>query len=261
MRPRLSVVLIVRDEAERIDDCLRELSWADEVVVLDTGSSDGTPDLVGSLATHLSRIDHWPGFGKARQLAETNATGDWILMVDADERLSPALRDDIQRVVGLDTRSAVYACRVQSWCFGRRIRFGGWSSFWVTRLYPRGIARWNDALVHERLVVPEGAKRMRLRGHLSNHTYRTREECHATLARYAEDWANEHRDHLGRRRRVPGPTARASWTFFRSYMLRLGFLDGRAGWTLALALAGYTREKYMLLGQEPDSQAPDRSGR
>lgn len=253
--PRLSVVLIVCDEVEEIVECLGELSWADELVVLDTGSSDGTQELVQPLVTTLSQIERWPGFGRARQLAETYATGEWILVVDADERLSPELRDDIRRVVALDDRTTVYSCRVESWCFGRRIRFGGWSSFWVTRLYPRGGARWDDARVHERLRVPEGTTRARLQGHLINHTYRTRHECEMKLARYATDWADEHRDRMGSKHRLPGPTVRGWWTFVKSYLLRLGFLDGLAGLALALAMARYTSSKYRLLKRETTARS------
>jgi len=247
VRPRLSVVLIVKDEAERIEECLGELAWADEIVVLDTGSTDGTPDRARPLATTLFQINSWPGFGRARQVAESHATGQWVLMVDGDERISPELREDIQRAVERNDRTVVYSCRVQTWCFGRRIRFGGWSSFWVTRLYPRGVGRWNDALVHERLLVSEGTKRVKLKGHLKNYTYRTREECETTLARYAKDWAEERRDPARGPQNLPGPVARATWTFVRSYVLRLGFLDGRVGWILAVAQAGYTRRKYELL--------------
>lgn len=239
----LSVVVIAKDEAAHIVDCLRTVAWADEVVVLDTGSADDTVAQARAAGARVETAGHWPGFGLARQEAERYATRPWVLRLDADERVSPELAASIREVVARDDRSVVYhACQL-TWCFGRYIRHSGWYPKWVERLYPRGRARWNDATVHEALVLEPGMRTERLRGSLVHYSYDTLREYLEKSALTAEGWADDRARDGGHTGLARGLT-HGTWTFLKMYVLRLGVLDGRAGFLLALLSAHSTFVKY-----------------
>src|SRR5512143_3979414 len=122
----LSVVLIVKNEAANLAACLDSVSWADEIVVVDAGSSDNTVEIAQRYTSKVHVESDWQGYGIQRQRAQRYASGDWILMLDADERVTPELRTSIKQVVQRDDRNGVYAVARLSWCFGRFIRHGGW---------------------------------------------------------------------------------------------------------------------------------------
>ena len=135
---RLSAVLIVKNEAAILAQCLHSLAWADEIVVLDGGSDDGTADIARQYTERVFVDADWQGYGVQRQRAQGHATGDWVLMIDADERVTPELQHSIRQVVDGNDQSRAYAMAILPWCFGRFLRHGGWYPAYKVRLYPRG---------------------------------------------------------------------------------------------------------------------------
>ena len=240
---RLSAVLIVRNESAQLGACLENLKWADEIVVLDGDSDDDTVAIARRYTDLVFVERNWEGYGIQRQRAEKKASGDWILMIDADERVTRELRSEIERAVAADDRTIVYAVPRLSFCFGRFIRHGGWYPDYVARLYPRGRARYDNELVHEKVHPDPGVRVLRLHGDLLHYTYRDLEHYLVKSAAYAAAWATM-RQRQGRRASLVQGIVHGLACFVRMYLLRAGFLDGKAGILLALLSAHSTFAKY-----------------
>lgn len=254
---RLSAVLIVRNEAPVIADCLAHLSWADEIVVLDSGSTDDTVAIARRYTDRVFVDADWQGYGVQRQRAQQHATGDWVLMIDADERVSPQLKQSISDIVRRDDRSKAWAMAILPWCFGRFIRHGGWYPAYKVRLYPRAAARYGDERVHEKLKFDPGIETGRLAGDLLHYTYRDLEHYLVKSARYAAEWA-EQRARSGKRASLFEGVWHGTGCFLRMYLLRAGFLDGRQGFLLALLSAHSTFVKYadLWVRRQPPPSTP-----
>lgn len=241
--PSLSAVLIVKNEEASLAGCLEKLVWADEIIVLDSGSSDNTLEIARRFTSHVYSEADWQGYGIQRQRAQAKASGDWIFMVDADEHVTPELRDAIQTVVETNDESAVYAVARLSWCFGRFIRHSGWYPDYVVRLYPRASASYGDEKVHEKLHYPAEIPVKYLQGDLLHYTYRDLEHYLIKSAQYAAAWAQQRQQH-GRRSSLTQGILHGLACFLRMYVLRMGFLDGRQGLLLALLSGHSTFAKY-----------------
>lgn len=237
----ISAVLIVKNEAHHLRECLDTLTWADEIVVLDAGSQDETCAIAREYTDNVSVNTDWQGFGVQRQRAEALASHEWILMVDADERITPALQKSIQEAV--QGGPAVFSLGRLSWCFGRFIRHSGWYPDWVARLYPKGQASYNAALVHERLVVPDGLAVKRLSGDLLHYTYRDLRHYLEKSAHYAQAWS-EQRAAQGKTATLASGFTHGLACFVKMYLLKAGFKDGKQGFLLALLSAHSTFNKY-----------------
>jgi (heptosyl)LPS beta-1,4-glucosyltransferase len=240
---RLSIVLIVRNEAANLGACLDSVAGMGEIVVLDSGSEDDTLAIARRYTDKVYVEREWQGYGVQRQRAQARANGEWVLMLDADERVTPALRAEIERAVAQDDRSRAYALPRLSFCFGRFIRHSGWYPDYVVRLYPRAHARYNDASVHEKVQPDPGLSIARLHSDLLHYTYRDLEHYLVKSAAYAAAWAAA-RERQGRRASLAQGVLHGVACFVRMYLLRAGFLDGRAGLLLALLSAHSTFAKY-----------------
>ena len=239
----LSIVLIVKDEEENIVPCLESASFADELVVLDSGSSDRTVELARRYTELVFVAEDWQGYGIQRQRAQGYATGDWIFMLDADERITPELKEAMLQVRHEDRRDSVYQVARLSWCFGRFIRHSGWYPDHVTRLYPREQAAYDGAMVHEKLSHPPELIVRKLCGDLLHYTYRDLNHYLVKSAYYAQEWGQE-RHAQGRKAGLVQGVSHALACFIKMYLLRAGFLDGRQGLLLALLSAHSTFAKY-----------------
>ncbi len=239
----LSVVLIVKDEAENLERCLETATWADEIVVLDSGSTDATLEIARRYTDKVFVEADWQGFGIQRQRAQAHASGDWILMLDADERITPELRTSIEAVLQAGDRSAAYDIARLSFVFGRFIRHSGWYPDYVTRLYPREKAGYNDSRVHEKLELPPGMPKRVIDGDLIHYTYRDLNHYLVKSAHYAEAWAVQ-RHERGKRASLLQAFIHGLGCFVKMYIVRAGFLDGRQGLLLALLSAHSTFVKY-----------------
>lgn len=247
----LSVIVITHNEAHAIRVCLESVEWADEIIVVDSGSTDDTVAICREFTTHVYSHD-WPGFGPQKNRALDYATGEWVMSLDADERLSPALRDEIQAAMAAPgTNSAFKMPRFSSFC-GRFMRHAGWWPDYVTRLFRRGSAHFSDDLVHERLLVTGTIDVLKFP--LLHDTYRDLEEVLDKVNSYSTAGARMlHQKH--RKAGLSTAVAHGLWAFVRTYFLRRGFLDGREGFMLAVSNAEATYYRYiklMLLNRKSD---------
>jgi len=250
----LSVVMIVKNESANLASCLDTVTWADEIVIVDSGSSDDTLEIARHYTSKVYVAGDWQGYGIQRQRAQHFATGDWILMLDADERVTPELRKSIEAILGGDDRNGVYAVARLSWCFGRFIRHGGWYPDRVVRLYPRERAQYGDERVHEKLHYGTLEER-KVNGDLLHFTYRDLHHYLVKSAGYARDWA-EQRKARGKNASLLEGAWHGLGCFLRMYLFRAGFLDGRAGLLLALLSAHSTFVKYADLWLRDQPSAP-----
>ncbi len=256
-RVRVSAVLITKNEAENIDACLQSVEWVDEIIIVDSGSTDGTLEIAGKYTDKIYLEKDWQGFGIQRQRAQARAKGDWILAIDADERVSPELKAEILSFVEEDDRTKVFAIPRLTWCFGAFIRHSGWYPDYVTRLYPREKAKYNDALVHEKVEVTDTLETIRLTENLLHFSFRDLKHWIGKTAAYAEAWADE-RERKGKKSSLFQGISHATAGFFKSYFLRAGFLDGRQGLLLGI-LAAYSKFlKYADLWLRSQPKAPNR---
>ena len=240
---KLSVVIIAKNEQASIRRCLESVKWADELIVLDSGSTDDTVGICREYTAHVHQTD-WPGFGPQKNRALERATGDWVLSLDADEWMTPASRDEIVRAVAQPQDVAAFRLpRLSSFC-GRFMRHSGWWPDHVVRLFRRGAARFSDDAVHERVIVDGNTGT--LREPLMHETFVDLDELLAKMNNYSTLSAQDmQRD--GKRSGLPMAVARAAWAFVRTYFLRGGFLDGREGFMLAVATAEGTYYRYVKL--------------
>ena len=243
-KKRLSVVLIARNEAGLLQECLESVAWADEIVLLDSGSEDETVEVARSFGALVFRNAEWPGFGKQRQLAQRHATGDYILMIDADERVSPELRQSIENALKDPQENTVYSLGRSNLFLGKFMRHSGWYPDRVNRLYPAHF-RYNDDLVHESLET-DGARVLPLQGDLLHLTCRDFFAFQRKQLGYAQAWATQ-RHQQGRRCSFFSVISHTLGAFVKTWILRAGFLDGKQGLILAGVNAQYTFNKYAAL--------------
>jgi len=248
--PQLSVILITFNEAHNLAECLTSLQGlADEIVIVDNGSRDGTLDIAAQFGARVVRTDDWPGFGPQKNRALDVARCDWVLSIDADERVTPALAQEIQAVIAQDAARAYEIPRL-SWYCGRFMRHSGWYPDPVLRLFRRGRARFTDDLVHERLVAQDPVQR--LSHDLLHYSFLDFSQVLAKVDRYSTASAQQMFD-KGRRASPAGALVRGAWAFVRTYVLRAGFLDGPQGLALAISNAQGTYYRYLklwLMGKE-----------
>ena len=243
MSDQLSVILITKNEAANIRACLESVAWADEIIVVDSGSTDDTVSISKELGAQV-HVHDWPGFGVQKNRALGYATKDWVLSLDADERVTPELRVEIETVLRGEPASDAYLVpRLSNYC-GRFMRHSGWYPDLLPRLFRRGKARFSDDLVHERLIV-EGATGQ-LEGLLLHYAFDDLEEVLHKVNQYSSAGAAM-MQRRGRQASLTGAVLRGLWSFVRTYVLRGGFLDGREGFMLAVSNAEGTYYRYLKL--------------
>lgn len=245
---RLSVVMITRNAAALLPDCLASVQWADEIVVLDHGSHDATRQIAEQQGARVYTASEWPGFGIQRQRAQGYASGDMVLMLDADERVTPALRASIEAVLRQDAntvRHTVYSIGRRNWFLGRYMRHSGWYPDRVIRLYARTGYAYSNLQVHESLDVQQ-ARVEKLTGDLLHLTCLDLIGFQQKQLQYAQAWATE-RHHNGRRCNFLSVISHTLGAFLKTWLIRAGFLDGKQGWLLAMVNAQYTFNKYAAL--------------
>jgi (heptosyl)LPS beta-1,4-glucosyltransferase len=240
----LAVALIVKNEAANLRDCLLSAQgFADEVVLLDAGSTDATESIAREFTGKFYRNPDWPGFGRQRQLAQEKVSADYVLWVDADERLTPALKASIDAVLAAPEANTVYSIPRLSWVFGRFIRHCGWYPQRVIRLYPTALTRYDAASVHEKVAVDATMRVKNLDGDLLHYPYRDLQHYLMKSGTYAAMWA-EQRHASGKRGSIGGGLLHGLGCFLKMYVLNAGFLDGRQGLLLSILSAHSTFVKY-----------------
>jgi glycosyltransferase involved in cell wall biosynthesis len=243
--PTLSVILITRNEEANLDDCLASLEGiAQQIVVVDTNSSDRTLEIAKNHGATIAQPPDWPGFGPQKNRALDLATGEWVLSLDADERLTPALKSEILMAIHHSAHVDCFAIPRLSWYCGRFIRHSGWSPDYVDRLFKRGTACFSDDLVHERLV-PNGQV-AKLENPMLHYSFMNYSQVLQKIDRYSTASAKQ----AFARGKTSSPlkaVLHGAWAFFRTYVLRAGFLDGPQGFALAVSNGQGTYYRYIKL--------------
>jgi len=240
----LSVIIITKNESANILACLESVAFADEFIVVDSGSTDNTVELARDFGARVEITPDWPGFGPQKNRALDLATGDWVFSIDADERVPPELAAEILSVMANPSADTFEVARLSDFC-GRFIRHSGWWPDYVLRLWKRGSARFNDAAVHER-VVPQHGGPARLKGHLVHYPYNNFEALINKVNRYSSD-AAAMMHARGKRATIFSALGHSFWTFVRIYLIRRGFLDGKHGLVLAVTAASGSFYRYAKL--------------
>lgn len=234
--------MIAGNEAHRIRRTLASVAgWTSEIIiVLNDDVNDGTDKIAAEFGAKVFR-EPWKGFGPQKNSAVEKCTQSWVLNLDADEEVTPALRAEIQRAVSEPGSHAAFCFpRLTQFC-GRWIRHGDWYPDRQTRLWRRGQVRWSDAMVHESPVVNRTVGR--LRAELRHYSMESMEHLIQKTLRYANDFAADCQAR-GRRAGFSDLLVRPPWRFCRSYIFKLGFLDGWRGFAIAWLTAFYTFLRY-----------------
>lgn len=242
--PTLSVAMIVKNEAQDLGACLETIKgWVDEIVILDSGSSDNTQQIAEQYGAKFYLNADWQGFGKQRQLAQQYVTSDYVLWLDADERVTLELKASILQAVENNERNVVYQVSRLSEVFGRQIRYSGWYPDYVVRLYATDCAQYGDELVHEKVHYSKNAKVKKLKGDLLHFTYKDIHHYLIKSASYAKAWAVQ-RANAGKKASLLDGITHALGCFMKMYVFKAGFLDGKQGLLLAILSAHSTFVKY-----------------
>lgn len=238
----LSVILIARNEAANIRACLESVAFADEIIVVDSGSRDDTVTIARAMGAKVYEHD-WPGFGPQKNRALTYATGDWIFSIDADERVTPQLRAELEQAMREAQAEGYYCPRLSQFC-GTFIHHSGWYPDYVLRLFKRGKGHFSDSLVHENVQLAGRSAKLKLP--LLHYSYRDRADIERKVADYSDAAARQM--HAAGKRTGPLRAGfSAGWAFLRTWVFRLGVLDGCAGWGIAVMNARTTWLKYRKL--------------
>lgn len=242
---KLSVIIITKNESANILACLESVAFADEFIVVDSGSTDNTVELARNFGAHVVQTPDWPGFGPQKNRALDLATGDWVLSIDADERVTPELAQEIQATLASPKSDCYDIARLSDFC-GRQIRHSGWWPDYVLRLFKRGTARFTDAIVHERVEPADGATPHKLQNYFLHYPYADLSALINKVNRYSSD-AAVMMHARGKRTTICGALGHSFWTFIRIYLIRRGFLDGRHGLVLAVVAAAGSFFRYAKL--------------
>src|SRR5450631_1926332 len=237
----LSVAIITFNEEANLARTLASVAWADEIVVVDSGSTDRTREIAESFRAKF-HVEPWKGFAAQKNSALAKATGDWILSLDADEEVEPALAEEIRTVLAAATSVAGFWIPRKNFFLGRWIKHGGFYPDPKLRLFRRGAGQFEERLVHEDLRI-EG-NTASLRNHLLHQAYPTIEDYLEHMNRYSSLGAKMAVAKRVRSFSFVDIVIRPRLTFFYNYFLRLGFMDGREGLLLHLYHADYVSWKY-----------------
>ena len=242
MKTTLSVIIVAKNEAINIVDCIQSVTFADEILVLDSGSTDDTVKLATSAGAKVLSVD-WPGYGPQQNRAIAASTGDWVYSIDADERITPELAAEIIEVIN-KAEFAVFDVARSSLFITKFMRHCGWWPDRTRRLFKRGSAQFTTHEIHANLSTNKAI------GHLNNHmihySYRNMHDVLEKMNRYSSGSARDLHAQ-GRRGGLCKAIAHGAWSFIRTYIIKLGFLDGAEGFMVALINAETSYYKHLKL--------------
>jgi hypothetical protein len=240
----VSVCILCKNEEDRLDNCLGALEGFAEVIVMDTGSTDGSMEVIKNYPEVTLLEEPWLGFAASRRSLFKKASQPWVLWLDADEVVTPELKYELHELFcGLPSFDAFEINRIVKF-EGQWIKHGLWFPDWNLRLFKQG--KWNmpEREVHESIRVEGDIGRLK---HLLWHfTYRNWDDQRHRSLKYAKLWAKQ-KQKDGKKARLNQIWIHSSWTFFRSYILKKGLLDGMMGLKIAVAVAREVHQKYSML--------------
>lgn len=247
----LSVILITKNEEKHLPACLESVLFADEIIVVDSGSTDATVAIASRYGARVTQTDDWPGFGPQKNRALALATFPWVLSIDADELVTPQLRNEITQVILENKHAAFNIPRLSEFC-GKPIRHSGWWPDYVLRLFKRDIGQFTKVPVHEHVEVSVPA--INLQNCLLHFPYENLDALITKINRYSGEAALAMAAR-GKQVGIPGLLGHSIWTFIRIYFIRRGFLDGRHGFVLAVTAASgsfFRYSKLMFINRSKD---------
>jgi glycosyltransferase involved in cell wall biosynthesis len=250
--PKLTVTVITRNEAAHVDAALESVSWADEIVLVDSGSTDDTV-AIARRRTDRVYVRDWPGYAAQKNFAAEQASNDWILSIDADERVTPELAAEVRALLAGEPGGRGYRIPRMSFYLGRWIRSTDWYPDYQLRLYDRRVASWAGALVHEGVEV-RGAVGQ-LRSDLQHLPYRDIAHHIQTIDRYTTLAARQMKDrgtHVG----AAGLVLRPIGAFLRNYAVRGGWKEGSVGLVVSILNSYYVFLKFAKLWEAWRREAP-----
>lgn len=249
---KLSVVIITKNEEKNIERCLRSVAWADEIIVLDTGSTDTTLSLCRNAGCTVASTE-WLGFGPTKQKAVAMASNTWILSIDADEEVSENLARSIRSVLKteMQERKDAYRFRRTSWYINRWIRHCGWNNDFPVRLFNRDSAAFNTKPIHE-AVETKGTVGT-IEGILYHYTYPTLDSHLEKLRLYGNLTADKKRA-KGKKGSIASALLHGITKFFRMYLVQAGFLDGKTGLVLAVNSAFGVYFKHLMVWERSEAE-------
>lgn len=241
---KLSVGIITKNEELNLPRTLDAIkNIADEIIIVDSGSTDNTESIAQSFGAKFYD-EEWKGYGKQKNSVLDKCKGDWILLIDADEVVSDKLSLQIENIINGDHKYDVYKLNRCSICFGKEIKYGGWSNEYIERLWKNGAVKVSESDVHETYITKHGTGK--LKGKLLHYTYSSLEAYFNTFNRYTSLMSvNYHK--RSKRSKIVQFTIKPGFAFFKMYILKLGFLDGIEGLLLARLASIYVMTKYYKL--------------
>lgn len=239
----ISVIIITKNEAHNIKACLDSVSWADEIIVVDSGSNDGTQQICSGFSNCTLFETDWPGFGPQKNRALSHAKGDWVLSIDADERVTPELKDEILTAINSNSDHGYEIPRRSQYC-GRFIDHAGWFPDHVLRLFKREQASFSNDQVHEKVILTGSTTK--LTQPLLHYSFENLEQVISKVDHYSSLGATQLYQR-GKRASIGKAVYKGIWSFIRTYFLRLGILDGQEGLMLSISNAEGTYYKYAKL--------------
>ncbi len=238
----LSIIIITKNEAHHIASCLNSVAWADEVIILDSGSTDETVSICKKFTPHVYQTD-WPGFGPQKQRALEKATGDWVFSIDADEIVSQQLANEIKKAIQSTKFAGYKVPRLSTFC-GKTIHHSGWWPDYTIRLFRKNSGNFSLVPVHEKVHVKGTVSK--LKNPLLHNTYETLDAAINKMNHYSSLSAKMLFDQ-GKKTSLGKAIAKSVWTFIRTYFIKTGFLDGKHGLMLAILNSEGTYYKYIKL--------------
>lgn len=224
---KISAIVITLNEERNLERCLRSLDFVDEIVVVDSHSTDRTVEIAKKFEAKVIEQD-FMGYGQQKNFAVTHATGDWVFWIDADEEVSPELKVSITEAINQDQVHLFKTDRLTYFC-AKPIWHGGWYPDHVARLFKKGKAVFTEPEVHEELVLKEPGPTGLLKGYLHHYSFQTVESQVRTNVKYARLGAAKMK-----RPNLMAVLVRPFWKFIECYFFKLGFLDGRSGLLIAI---------------------------
>ncbi len=248
---KISVCIIAFNEEKNIREAIKSVDWADEILLVDSNSTDKTHEIAESLNVKVI-LQEWLGFAKQKQYAIDTAENNWILSIDADERVSEELKTEILNIKSLPENELADGYKIPrlSFYMNRPIRHGGWYPDWQLRLFNRQKGKWKDVLIHESVEMQKSAEIKRLNGELLHYSVENAAYHHRLIGERYAPLAAAQMFERGRRTSRAKIAAAGFFAFFQTYFLKAGFLDGFAGFCIARFAAHHAFLKHLLLWEK-----------
>lgn len=242
---KFSIVIVAKDSADKIERLLQSIQGlSDDIIVCDSGSKDNTIDLAKKMGAKVHQI-LWKGYGISKNESTAFAKYDWVLSMDSDEKVDAILYRALQQWEPVNT-STVYQVRWKNYFGNQWIRYGNWKNDWKGRLFYKQVANWDDAIAHEEITANIPLSYIRLPGYVEHYSFKDTRE-YATKTIHSAMITAEKYHFKKKKASIFKILFAPMFAFFKTYILKAGFRDGRRGWLIAVTVSYYTFIKYVRL--------------